>query len=204
MAPVFKLKYNDFMGVAEPIRYLLAYGEIKYENVEIKDNVDWIEEKRFPFGKLPVLEVDKKVLYHCVAISRYVGKLVGLLTPDDLEAAELDAIAMSLHEYWQKVYQWYNETNEMKSVLEKELVEKICPKYLGEFQQIVQKKGSYFGGTKLSWVDLYFVAIVESIEAMWGSKILDKDYPKLHLVYKHVHEIPVINAYVSSRRNYKY
>lgn len=35
----------------------------------------------------------------------------------------------------------------MKSILEKELVEKVCPKYLGEFQQIIQKKGSYFGGT---------------------------------------------------------
>lgn len=46
MAPVYKLKYSDLMGVAEPIRYLLAYGEIKYENVEIKDNIDWIEEKR--------------------------------------------------------------------------------------------------------------------------------------------------------------
>ncbi|CAD0200478.1 unnamed protein product [Chrysodeixis includens] len=195
---------EDSMGVAEPIRYLLAYGEIKYENVEINDNIDWVEEKRFPFGKLPVLEVDKKVLYHSVAISRYVGKLVGLVSADDLEAAELDGVAMSLYEYWQKVSQWYNEKYERKSDLEKKLVEEVCPKYLGEFEQIVKNKGSYFGRSKLSWVDLYFVAIAESIQRMWGSNILDKEYPQLHLIYKHVHEIPVIKSYVSKRKNYKY
>lgn len=43
MAPVYKLKFFDFMGIAEPIRYLFAYGGIKYENIEINQDTNWLE-----------------------------------------------------------------------------------------------------------------------------------------------------------------
>ncbi|KAJ8724314.1 hypothetical protein PYW08_015788 [Mythimna loreyi] len=206
MAPVYQLKFFDFMGVAEPIRYLFAYGGISYKNVVVNRNADWPEvQKSLPFGKLPVLEVDQKVLYQSVAISRYLGKLVGLLPADDLEAAELDAIALSVFDFGSRVYEWYHEVNqERKAYLWKELEELWFPRYLRDFEEIVQKKGSYFGGQKISWADLYFVGIIESVEGMWGSKILEKQYPLLQRIYTHVHEIPAIDTYVSNRPNYKY
>ncbi|XP_021186208.3 glutathione S-transferase [Helicoverpa armigera] len=205
MAPVYKLKFFNFMGVAEPIRYLFAFGGISYKNIEIED-ADWPDvQKSVPFGKLPVLEVDKKVLYQSVAISRYLGKLVGLLPSDDLEAAELDAIALTVFDFGTKVHEWYHEQQkEKKLYLQKELEERWCPRYLGDLEEIVKQKGTYFGGQKLSWTDLYFVGIMESIEGMWGSKILEKQYPSLYIIYKHVHEIPAIETYVSNRPHYKY
>ena len=41
MAPVYQLKFFDFMGVAEPIRYLFAYGGISYKNIVINKDADW-------------------------------------------------------------------------------------------------------------------------------------------------------------------
>lgn len=40
MAPVYKLKYFNYMGLVEPIRYLLAYGNIEYENIVVPD-AEW-------------------------------------------------------------------------------------------------------------------------------------------------------------------
>ncbi|KAF9791767.1 hypothetical protein SFRURICE_020166 [Spodoptera frugiperda] len=206
MAPVYQLKFFNFMGVAEPIRYLFAYGGISYKNVEVNKDSDWPDvQKSVPFGKLPVLEVDKKVLYQSVAISRYLGKLVGLVPTDELEAAELDAIVLSVYDFGAKVHEWYHESQkERKEFLQTELEDIWLQKYLREFEDIVQKKGSYFGGQKISWADLYFVGIIESIEGMWGSKILEKQYPLLYRIYVHVHEIPAIDTYVSNRPHYKY
>lgn len=42
MAPVYKLKYFNYMGLVEPVRYLLAYGNIQYENVVIPD-AEWMK-----------------------------------------------------------------------------------------------------------------------------------------------------------------
>lgn len=46
-----------------------------------------------------------------------------------------------------EVHEWYHEVNkERKEFLWKELEEQWLPRYLRDFEEIVQKRGSYFGG----------------------------------------------------------
>lgn len=45
MAPVYKLNYFNYMGLVEPVRYLLAYGNIQYENIVISD-AEWIKKQK--------------------------------------------------------------------------------------------------------------------------------------------------------------
>lgn len=45
MAPVYKLNYFNYMGLVEPVRYLLAYGNIQYENIFISD-AEWIKKQK--------------------------------------------------------------------------------------------------------------------------------------------------------------
>lgn len=35
MAPPFKLTYFNFTGLGEPIRYLLSYGDLEFDDVRI-------------------------------------------------------------------------------------------------------------------------------------------------------------------------
>lgn len=43
-----------------------------------------------PFGKVPVLEIDGKVLNQSVAITRYLAKKAGLAGNDDWESLLID------------------------------------------------------------------------------------------------------------------
>ncbi|KAJ0177918.1 hypothetical protein K1T71_006791 [Dendrolimus kikuchii] len=206
MAPVYKLKFFDSMGLAEPIRYLFAYGGIPYENIAVQIDKDWINlQQTVPFGKLPVLGIDNKLLFQSVAISRYLGKLVGLLPLDDFESAEMDAIAATVFDFGSRVFEWFHETDDTKKMmLHQELETKIIPRYLTDFEELASGKGGYFGGKKITWADIYFVGIMESVEGMWKKNLLQRQYPMLYQIYNDVHNIPAIKTYISKRPNYKY
>ena len=75
--PKFVLKYFDFQGRAEPIRYIFAHAGVEYvdERVPVER---WAElKKSFPFGVLPVLELGgAHVLAGSTAIARYLAERV--------------------------------------------------------------------------------------------------------------------------------
>lgn len=51
MAPTHKLTYFNFKGLAEPIRFLLNYGGIEFEDVRIdRENWPQIKESVFLFN----------------------------------------------------------------------------------------------------------------------------------------------------------
>lgn len=52
----------------------------------------------YPFHKLPVLEVDGKVLNQSVAIARYLGKRFELVSDDPLREALLEALIDNLRD----------------------------------------------------------------------------------------------------------
>ena len=44
----------------------------------------------FPFGKLPVLEIEGKTVHQSVAICRYLAKKAGIAGSDDWESLQCD------------------------------------------------------------------------------------------------------------------
>lgn len=52
-----------------------------------------------PFGQMPILEHNGKVIGQSIAITRYVGKLVKLDGKNDWENLEIDAIADTVREF---------------------------------------------------------------------------------------------------------
>jgi len=51
-----------------------------------------------PFGKVPVLEIDGKVLNQSTAITRYLSKKAGLAGSDDWESLLIDIAVDNIHD----------------------------------------------------------------------------------------------------------
>nr|CAD7411034.1 unnamed protein product [Timema poppensis] len=92
MAPKYKLTYLNFIGIGEPIRFLLSYGKQEFEDERIEFELWPAFKSSMPFGKTPVLEIDGKRTHQSVAICRYLGKQFGLAGKDDWENLEIDTI----------------------------------------------------------------------------------------------------------------
>lgn len=51
-----------------------------------------------PFGQIPVLEIDGKVVNQSIAISRYLAKKAGLAGDDEWESLLIDVAVDNIHE----------------------------------------------------------------------------------------------------------
>lgn len=61
-----------------------------------------------PFGKVPVLEIDGKVLNQSTAITRYLSKKAGLAGSDDWESLLIDIAVDNIHDLRQGKFMFYN------------------------------------------------------------------------------------------------
>merc|ERR1712018_48865 len=78
---------------AEVSRLALHLGKIEFEDKKIKDFKEFKESGIAPFGQVPILEVDGKVIAQTGAIARYCGKVSGFYPKDDdFAAAKIDEI----------------------------------------------------------------------------------------------------------------
>ena len=81
MAPQIVLRYFSVRGRAEVARWILSYAGQEYvdERIEAGPHSQWKELKgKTPFGQLPILEVDGKVLAQSRAIARYLAHMYDL------------------------------------------------------------------------------------------------------------------------------
>jgi glutathione S-transferase len=115
MAPAYKLTYFELEALAEPIRFLLNYGGIEFEDARF-DFENWPQIKPsshmkgcnelifiknvadMPFGQVPILQHNGKVAHQSVAIARYVAKKVKLVGSDDWEDLEIDGVVDTVND----------------------------------------------------------------------------------------------------------
>mmetsp|Transcript_6671 Transcript_6671/g.14454 ORF Transcript_6671/g.14454 Transcript_6671/m.14454 type:complete len:189 (+) Transcript_6671:142-708(+) len=93
---MMKLFYLPVRARGEPIRMLLAYGKIQYEDVVIGWE-QWPEQKTdaylFPFGQTPSMEIaPNTVVAQSGAIIRYAAKLANACPSDPALAAKNDMV----------------------------------------------------------------------------------------------------------------
>jgi prostaglandin-H2 D-isomerase / glutathione transferase len=120
MAPHIKLIYVDAKALAEPIRFLFAYGNIKYDDFRMTHE-DFKSDKSsklfeatenllilmyvllaclgFPYNKIPNVEIDGKLVHQSMAIARYFAKQVGLAGTSLQEELLVDMAVDTLADY---------------------------------------------------------------------------------------------------------
>ncbi|KAJ8932221.1 hypothetical protein NQ318_012641 [Aromia moschata] len=193
MAPAYKLTYFNITALGEPIRFILSYGGLEFEDNRIQfENWPGIKSS-MPFGQLPILEHNGKVSNQSVAICRYLAKQVKLVGKDDWEDLEIDAIVDTIGDIRMKLATYHYEQDEkIKESKAIPLFSEIIPPYLEKLDAVAKKNNGYLA---LTWADLFFVGILDYLNTM-GKRDLLADYPNLQTVKKNVLEIPNIKAWV--------
>ncbi|XP_069834434.1 hematopoietic prostaglandin D synthase [Dendropsophus ebraccatus] len=188
--PNYKLTYFNFRGRAEILRYLFAYTNTEYEDHRIEYK-DWPSHKdSYPFGKLPVLEIDGIVYYQSLAIGRYLAKKAGLTGKTDLDELRIDAILDTIDDFV-SLFPWSGDEQAMK-----EYIDKSGNAFLSGLEKELGDQ-KWFVKDYVTWADLYWDICSDSIEYYQPGYC--KDYPNILSLKKRVKELPEIAAWIKRR-----
>uniref|UniRef100_A0A914DBV9 glutathione transferase n=1 Tax=Acrobeloides nanus TaxID=290746 RepID=A0A914DBV9_9BILA len=89
----YKISYFDARSLGEPVRLILKYANVPFEDDRIPKD-QWPTRKLgMPYNQIPVLWVDGIPLAQSYAIYRFLAKKYGLAGKDDFESAQIDEIA---------------------------------------------------------------------------------------------------------------
>mmetsp|Transcript_26365 Transcript_26365/g.39944 ORF Transcript_26365/g.39944 Transcript_26365/m.39944 type:complete len:225 (+) Transcript_26365:128-802(+) len=101
-----KLHYWDFpFWRGECIRMALFFGEISFDDERHNNPVELFKAGKLPFGEMPILEIDGKILSQTHSIANYVSHLAGLQPKNPWLIAKVDEcicgcedITLTLHD----------------------------------------------------------------------------------------------------------
>jgi len=197
--PHYKLTYFNLRWLAEPIRFIFSYKNIDFEDVRIEDK-EWEKVKLdYPYGVLPVLEMDDVKLSQSFAIARFLGKKYNLAGSDYLEAAKLDEYADCVKDLLKEVEQMYTDDETRKMEVKKNVLNKAIPKFLAPLDEDIKTNGGkYLVGDNFTWVDFLLAHFTELFEGFVDKTILDK-YPAVKAHQENVFNIPQIKEWIAKR-----
>ncbi|XP_062560798.1 glutathione S-transferase-like [Armigeres subalbatus] len=197
--PEYKLSYFNVKALGEPLRFLLSYGNLPFEDNRI-ESADWPAVKpTMPMGQMPVLSVDGKLAHQSVAMARYLAKQVGLAGADDWENLEIDTIVDTVNDFRHKLAVAHYEPDE--AVKEKKFAtvnSEVIPFYLEKLDEIASKNNGYLANGKLSWADLFFVAVLDYLNGMAKTDLV-ANRPNLQKVVENVTSIETIKKWIAKR-----
>jgi len=173
MQPVssLRLRYFPFSGRAAPIRDTLNIGQIEFED----DHIQWDKfgELRaageFPFGGVPVLDVQTTSGKVCSAqsnaILRFAGRLANLYPVDDiLKALKVDEVMDAGEEINMLMDPSIMEPDAQKKMaMRKVLAEQTLPEWMKYFERLLITNGStgFMVGDTLTVADLKLYWIID-------------------------------------------
>ncbi|EEB09993.1 glutathione S-transferase, putative [Pediculus humanus corporis] len=188
MTEKYKLIYFNVTGLAEPIRYLFAYGKIPYEDCRLEYE-EWLRYKpETPFGQIPVLEINDKPINQSVAICRYLGKRLNLTGSSDWDSFLIDSVVDTITDF--RLKEKESKLNEIKNVHN--------PYYLERLEKIALKNGGYFVNNQLTWADIFFSGLSDLWIKLIKEPIL-MSYPTLKSLKMKVESEPNIKTYLDKR-----
>ena len=200
--PKLRFTYFDMKGGRGQVaRLLLDLADLEYEDVRISFQ-DFIAAKaRYPYGALPILQVDDVLIAQCNGINRYLGKLAELYPTDPLQAALCDEIMSAVEDVQTKVSPtlFIQDEDEKKSAREalaagpiKFFLERIAAR-------LEEHGGSYFADGRLTVADLKVFVWVKSLQSglldYIPTDLVDKHGPALSAHYERVWALPKIRAH---------
>ena len=197
----YKLYYFNGRGRGEVARLIFAAAGEKFEDIRYEHN-EWAAHKsEMPLGQMPVLEYNGTKLPQSTSIGRFLAKQFHLAGKDNFEQAKVDAVIDTITDAVNKYVQarWESDEEKKKELTKKFYADEL-PKHLHNLDtlgKLYGDGGSFFVGNQLTWADLFFYDIAQSL--------VDEDdtclskYPWLERNRQEVQKQPKIAEYLSSR-----
>uniref|UniRef100_A0A182PUJ2 glutathione transferase n=1 Tax=Anopheles epiroticus TaxID=199890 RepID=A0A182PUJ2_9DIPT len=197
--PDYKVYYFNVKALGEPLRFLLSYGNLPFDDVRITRE-EWPALKpTMPMGQMPVLEVDGKRVHQSLAMCRFVAKQINLAGDNALEALQIDAIVDTINDFRLKIAIVAYEPDDM--VKEKKMVtlnNEVIPFYLTKLNVIAKENNGHLVLGKPTWADVYFAGILDYLNYLTKTNLLE-NFPNLQEVVSKVLDNENIKAYIAKR-----
>eukprot|EP00179_Madagascaria_erythrocladioides_P006349 CAMPEP_0198308056 /NCGR_PEP_ID=MMETSP1450-20131203/840_1 /TAXON_ID=753684 ORGANISM="Madagascaria erythrocladiodes, Strain CCMP3234" /NCGR_SAMPLE_ID=MMETSP1450 /ASSEMBLY_ACC=CAM_ASM_001115 /LENGTH=203 /DNA_ID=CAMNT_0044010689 /DNA_START=127 /DNA_END=738 /DNA_ORIENTATION=- len=197
-----KVTYFKARARAEPTRMALALGGIPFEDERL-GREEWMAFKpKTPYGSMPLLEDEGRVLAQSSAIQRYAAKKAGLEPSDPWLAAKVDEICAYLDsDVSGPLSATFAMSGEEKMAARKKIAEETWPPMFKKLDDMLAKNGTgYFVGESITMADLIMY------NQVWGTKagfmdgiptsIMD-DFSNIQKLYKNIGANPKIVEYQS-------
>jgi len=197
--PNYKLTYFNSRGKAETIRMLFAEANVQYEDNRL-DRANWPNLKpTMPFGQVPVLEVDGKVLPQSKAIAKYVAKELHLDGKNSLEAAFCDAYVEGVDDVARHMMAYRMEKDpQKKEELYQKFKEEHAKPFLDRYEKFLSDNGSgFFVGQSLTWADIYIYDALLKLKSKDAQAI--EQHPKLKAFITAIESRPNIKNWIEKR-----
>jgi len=175
---LYSMRYCPY---AQRTRLVLSHLNIPFEcvNVNLSQKPEWFLTKN-PFGQVPVLEKDGKIVYESTVCDEYLEELHGghqLLPADSYQKARVKIMMESVSKVTDKFYalmKMKTEEEKAKGLEELRKAAKIFEDHLS---------GRFFGGDRQSMLDLHLWPWFErmpTLDKMTGVIVISADlFPKL-------------------------
>ncbi|XP_050496209.1 glutathione S-transferase-like, partial [Bombus huntii] len=162
-------------GIGRTNPFFFSYASIPFEDERIKKDV-WPEIKPLtPYGQLPMLVADRRKVAQSTAICRYL-------------IVHICSEIAAFH---------YEEDEKVKAAKRKAAEETLLFILERLDQQVKENDGYFYDGT-LSWADLTFVALLDYLNFMYKSDLIE-NYENLKLLEKKVLLLPKIKNWIERR-----
>ena len=199
-----KLVYFDFpFWRVDICKLALSISSIKFETKKISKKFFILnkETEQFPFGQVPVLVVNNRIIAQTSAMIRYCGKISELYPNDIYECAMIDQTIDFANEITNFIIPSIREKDsKRKKEKRKELNEVILPKWLKYLERFYIKNNSsnFFLTKKFTISDIIIWRILLWLTSGKLENInlgLNKNFPNLNNYFKFVNTYkPLINS----------
>lgn len=155
------LYYFNFMGRAEISRSILHYNDVQFEDKRLSFE-EWGEMKanggdKVPFGQLPILDYNGRLVAQSHCIARYLAQKYGQYPTDldlqtDVEMLR-ETINTDINEEWVKGF-WIKDETQKKEFMDNFFGKKF-PEKLAIFDKWLNKNGNngYLVGDSMTLAD---------------------------------------------------
>jgi len=204
-----KYYYFDGRGIGEPIRMILAYGGVDFEDIRIPYN-------KFPptlppdirtkarWGQVPLVEFEGKSLAQSGTIIRYFARKFDLIPKDPYQAALCEEYLDTLRESLNDIYSVFVLEAKEKEEKQNGIIEASKAKFWNVFESIAKANdGKHLLGSSISVADIYLAFCMDHIRNLLGID-LTEGYPNIKNVANTVLNTPKIKAWMENRPKTKY